>query len=69
VIGAEPFVENVSVSSTKVRVARSGLLSGVVVALPSPVHAFIRAFDAGHYPELVDTRRADPPVHPATVED
>ncbi len=54
VIGVEPYVKRVTVWDSEVRVTRRGLRLPAVVALPAAVTAFIRAFDAGCFPELID---------------
>ncbi|HET9075572.1 MAG TPA: hypothetical protein VFN68_01455 [Acidimicrobiales bacterium] len=54
VIGAEMSVRRVVVKERSVRVYRAGNRLPALVAIPVPVSKFIRAFDAGCYPELID---------------
>lgn len=54
VIGAEMSVRRVVVKERSIRVFRPGYRLPVLVTIPLPVSKFIRAFDAGCYPELID---------------
>lgn len=54
VIGAEMSVRKVVVKERSIRVFRTGYRLPVYLTLPSAVSKFIRAFDAGCYPELID---------------
>ena len=58
VIGGEEPVDRLAVYHGSVRIYRSGSLIPAVVRLRRPVSAFIRGFDLGNYPRLVDERRA-----------
>jgi hypothetical protein len=55
VIGTETCVSDVSVSDRRVHVTRTQRQPPIMVRLPRPVIKFIRAFDLGGYPELVDS--------------
>ena len=54
VIGSETSVRKVVVKEWSVRVFRIGRRLPSVTLLPGPAARFIRAFDAGSYPELID---------------
>lgn len=54
VVGTEMSVRKVVVKEWSVRVFRTGGRIPSVSLLPGPVARFIRAFDAGCYPELID---------------
>ena len=54
VVGTEMSVRRVVVKEWSVRVFRTGSRLPSVTLLPGPVARFIRAFDAGCYPELID---------------
>ncbi len=54
VVGTEPSVSEVMVSEHKLRVTRKWGRFPVTVSLPRAVTAFVREFDAGSYPQLVD---------------
>lgn len=54
VIGTEASVRRIVVKERSIRLFRSGCRLPVVVTLPLSVSKFIRAFDAGCYPELID---------------
>lgn len=68
VVGTERVVKSISVSSRGVHVTLSGKHLPVKVQLPDPVSSFIRAFDEGTYPDLVDgdaePRAAGRPIQP-----
>lgn len=54
VIGTEASVRRIVVKERSIRLFRTGCHLPVVVTLPLAVSKFIRAFDAGCYPELID---------------
>jgi hypothetical protein len=54
VVGAEPSVSEVMVSEHKLRVTRKWGRFPITVNLPRAVTAFVRDFDAGSYPQLVE---------------
>ncbi len=54
VIGSEMSIRRVVVKEWTVRVFRIGHRLPSVTRLPGPAARFIRAFDAGCYPELID---------------
>lgn len=58
VVGAEPSVSEVMVSEHKLRVTRKWGRFPITVNLPRAVTAFVREFDAGSYPQLVDPTAA-----------
>jgi hypothetical protein len=68
IVGTERAVKNISVSSRGVHVTLIGKHFPVKVPLPGPVATFIKAFDEGGYPDLIDRagepRVADRPVQP-----
>lgn len=55
VIGAESSVSRVVVMEGSLRVFRYGCHLPIWLRLPRATAAFVRAFDAGCYPELIDT--------------
>jgi hypothetical protein len=58
IIGTEHYVRAISVFDRSIRVT---LLAGylpVIVRLSRPIAKFVRAFDSGCYPDLVDRNRA-----------
>ena len=55
VIGTEVSVRRIVVKERSIRLYRAGCHFPAVVALPLAVSRFIRAFDAGCYPELIDS--------------
>jgi hypothetical protein len=55
VVGAEPSVSEVMVSEHKLRVTRKWGRFPITVSLPRAVTSFVREFDAGGYPQLVDS--------------
>jgi hypothetical protein len=57
VIGSEQSVAGVSVFERSLRIRRPGLHPPTFVALPRATSAFVRDFDTGSFPELVDQRR------------
>lgn len=56
VIGAEMSVRRVVVKERSIRLYRTGYRLPVYATLPVSISKFIRAFDAGCYPELIDGR-------------
>ncbi|HET6963493.1 MAG TPA: hypothetical protein VFH58_01900 [Acidimicrobiales bacterium] len=54
VIGSERTVGRVGVLEQRLRVTRRGLRLPFSVTLPPAVRSFVRSFDEGHFPELVD---------------
>lgn len=54
VVGSESTVKKVVVMERTLRVRRTGWRPPLVVRMPRGASAFVRAFDAGCYPELVD---------------
>lgn len=61
VVGSETGVRRVVVRRESIRLYREGRRIGIRVLLPRTCSAFIGAFDAGCYPQLVDTAT---PVRP-----
>jgi hypothetical protein len=57
VVGAEPSVVSVWVYGSSARLDCGGRFLAVRVRLPEPVSTFIRAFDSGCYPRLIDRTR------------
>jgi hypothetical protein len=55
VVGAEPSVSEVMVSEHKLRVTRKWGRFPITVSLPRAVTSFVREFDAGGYPQLVES--------------
>lgn len=53
-VGAEPSVSEVMVSEHKLRVTRKWGRFPITVSLPRAVTSFVREFDAGGYPQLVE---------------
>jgi hypothetical protein len=58
VVGTDRSVAEVAVSDRRVHVSRTERGLPMTVRLPTPVTKFIRAFDEGCYPELVETARS-----------
>lgn len=58
VVGTDISVVDLAVSDRRVHVTRVGRHLPMTVRLPTPVTRFIRAFDGGCYPELIDTPRS-----------
>ncbi len=54
VIGVEASVRRIVVKERSIRLYRHGCRLPVVVTLPLAASKFIRAFDSGCYPELID---------------
>jgi hypothetical protein len=54
IVGTERSVKSISVSGRGVHVTLTGKHFPVKVPLPNPVSTFIRAFDEGSYPDLID---------------
>ena len=54
VIGSERTVGRIGVLERRLRVTRRGLRMPFSVALPPAVRGFVRSFDEGHYPQLVE---------------
>lgn len=54
VIGTEIAVRRIVVKERSIRLYRTGRPFPALVVLPLAVSKFIRAFDAGCYPELID---------------
>lgn len=70
VIGAEPTIGRIGVLEQRLRVTGRGLRLPFSVPLPPAVQAFVRDFDEGRYPTLVDADpRRRPTDLPATLED
>jgi hypothetical protein len=59
-IGSEPTVTKVAVFNRNIQVSRSGRRLDLTISAPDAVTRFIRAFDSGCYPQLLD--RAAPLV-------
>jgi hypothetical protein len=57
VVGSEPSVRSVWVYGSSVRLECGSRLLALRIRLPEPVSAFIRAFDSGCYPRLIDSTR------------
>lgn len=53
-IGSERSVGRIGVLEQRLRVTRRGLHLPFSVALPPAIRSFVRSFDEGRYPELVD---------------
>ena len=53
-IGSEPTVTKVAVFNRNIQVSRSGRRLNLTISAPDPIARFIRAFDSGCYPQLVD---------------
>jgi hypothetical protein len=68
IIGTEHSVRGISVFDRSIRVTLMARHLPVIVRLPRPIAKFVRAFDSGCYPELVDScdakaaERAEPPA-------
>jgi hypothetical protein len=61
VIATEQSVESVAVFERSLRIRRSGFHPPVFVILPNAASTFVRQFDTGIFPQLVDRRgRGDP---------
>jgi hypothetical protein len=58
VIGAEQSVTSVSVFERSIRIRRPGFHPPTFVTLPKAASAFIRDFDTGSFPELIDRLRS-----------
>lgn len=56
VIGSETTVKQVVVMERTVRVRRTGWRPTLVLRLPRAITAFVRSFDAGQYPTLIQAR-------------
>jgi hypothetical protein len=65
VVTSEPFVVKRSVTNRSIHLARSRGHLPIVVQLPAPLANFIRAFDAGCYPELIETSSEFPAGQPS----
>ena len=59
VIGAETTVKRVVVMERTIRVRRTGWRPTLVLRLPKATTAFVRAFDAGCYPTLMQGTTED----------
>lgn len=64
VINAEPTVTEVLVTERELRLVRSGARAAVRVRLPKATVDFIRAFDAGVYPQLMECAEISRAVSP-----
>lgn len=62
IVGGEPSVSEVMVSEHKLRVTRKWGRFPITISLPRAVTSFVREFDAGSYPQLVDTATAGEPA-------
>jgi hypothetical protein len=68
VVGAEPSVSEVMVSEHKLRVTRRWGRFPITVNLPGAVTTFVREFDAGSYPQLVEPAEGAGDPAPGVVE-
>ena len=59
VIGSETTVKRVMVMERTIRVRRTGWRLPLVVRLPGAVTSFVRSFDAGRFPDLIQARDAE----------
>jgi hypothetical protein len=59
VVGTDASVADLSVSDRRVHVARTDRHLPMTVRLPTPITRFIRAFDDGGYPDLIDSTRTE----------
>lgn len=69
IVGSEQSVKAISVSAKSIHVTCSDGHVPLRVSLPRPISKFIRGFDEGSYPELVDPRyrkAADPAMAPGS---
>jgi hypothetical protein len=57
VVGSEPSVLSIWVYGSSARLDCGGRFRVVRIRLPEPVSTFIRAFDSGCYPRLIDRTR------------
>jgi hypothetical protein len=53
-IGSEPTVTKVAVFNRSIQVSRSGRRLNLTINAPDAITRFIRAFDSGSYPQLLD---------------
>jgi hypothetical protein len=67
VIGGEPGVVRVLVFGDNIRVVRAGIRPTIVLPVPRAISAFVRGFDAGCFPDLVDSSRRPPSGQSAPV--
>jgi hypothetical protein len=58
IVGAEMAVADLAVSDRRVHIIRADRHMPMTVRLPAAVTKFIRAFDDGCYPELVEVPRS-----------
>jgi hypothetical protein len=60
VVGSDPGIACIEVGVRRVRITRSeGWFRRVTIGAPAPVVEFVRGFDLGLYPELLDRPRPE----------
>lgn len=60
VVGADPSIWRLAVLYGRIRISQSPSSAPIYVRAPRALHAFVRAFDAGRYPDLVDGHPGKP---------